>query len=311
MVKVRESIFGSRWERRLFTALDSAWPKKLDIYPNLPFLSVFDWSGIRVSEKERSFLKATSIDYTVCLHGSDKPVLSVEFDGMGHGYSRGSQYIQFVQTNDPFRAEKLALKLKIAEGLFYPLFVVSYDEAGELVENDRLSIAHGIVGDCMKQRFMQSAIDERAREIDFSAYPSDEQDLIAQNILVDVETELEFEWNPLFRAAACAMSDALDAGMKSFSTMGLTDPPLPLLDSEPSIGDIRRNITLMFAAKRHGSRITAEGDEIRVTREVWVRNIQGPGVHGFSLVDDVAKLLCFRDYIRTAKGSVTTGRHWP
>ena len=314
MVKVKDSIFGSRWERRLFTALESAWPGKLDIYPNLPWLNVFDWSGLKVGVGERSFLKATSIDYTVCLHGSEKPLMSVEFDGLGHGYNCGSQYRQVAQTGDPYRADKLSLKLRIAEQLGYPFFVVSYDEAGDLVDDDKVNITHGIVGGCMTSVHMQAAIDERVNEIKAQNFTESEEEDLFQNVVIDVETELEFEWNPLIRAAACAMSDAFDAGMKSYSSCGLTDPPLP---SPPLLGawqvgdaeTIRKRVEMMFSARRHGARITAEGNGLSITKETWVRNIEGPGVLGFGIADDVAKLLTFREFTRVA-GKPVQNRHW-
>jgi hypothetical protein len=280
MAKVNDSIFGSRWERKLFTALDSAWPGKLDIYANLPFLNVFNWSGLRISDKERSFLKATSIDYTVCLHGSDRPLMSVEFDGMGHGYNHGGRYVQVVAVNDPFRAEKLNLKLSIAQDLLYPFFVVSYDEAAAIVENDRVTITHGIVGDCVKTMHMQDAIDERVREIERMNCSAAERDNLFDDVVIDVETELDFEWNPLIRAAACSMTDALDAGMKTFSIEYLTDPPMPMVTNEKDPGELRRRVQQMFSAtpwrennrRRRGRECDKRnlGQEHRRSRRSWL-----------------------------------------
>src|ERR1700686_4975772 len=111
---VRRSIFDSHNERELFTAIESQWSARgFVLYPSLPFTNIFDIRQFDLSPGERTFLFKTSIDYTLC-STEREPIVSVEFDGICHGFSRAGRYVAMrpVPSNDPRRHSKLDLKVR-------------------------------------------------------------------------------------------------------------------------------------------------------------------------------------------------------
>lgn len=113
-MKVQKTVFTSQSERELFTALQSTWSEHFNLWPSLPFLNVIDVEGHEVIAGEWQQLLKTSVDVTLCTKDDDKPVVSLEFDGMGHGFSRNGEYIQLHPSADPHRKLKFDLKLRIA-----------------------------------------------------------------------------------------------------------------------------------------------------------------------------------------------------
>ena len=92
-MSVRKTIFDSYNERELFTSIESQWSERgFVLYPSLPFANIFDVTKLDVTSEERSFLFKTSIDYTLCTKDG-QPILSVEFDGISHGFSRHGEYV--------------------------------------------------------------------------------------------------------------------------------------------------------------------------------------------------------------------------
>ena len=114
-MSIRRTIFGSHNERELFTSIESQWSERgFVLYPSLPFANIFDITRLDVTAEERTFLFKTSIDYTLCTKDG-QPVLSVEFDGLSHGFSRRGEYIAVrdAPSNDPRRHWKLDLRFDL------------------------------------------------------------------------------------------------------------------------------------------------------------------------------------------------------
>lgn len=311
-MKVKDSVFGSKWERQLYKTIESSWPEKVTIYHNLPFLSVIDWSGARLESYERQVLKSTSVDYTACDRDTDRPLMSVEFDGLGHGYSKGPMYVEVVGGSDPYRSNKLNLKLRMADQVDYPLLVVSYDGASPVTDSDQVTITHAIMGECMMHMKVEGEIQRRASEAGIFDAPEETRQSIFQEIIIDVEVEMEFEWNPLVRLTASAMTAALDHGMTTWSQTQLTDPPMPSLEGIPDPADAIRAkaVHLFVRTRRHGCRVTADHPNGSVTREAWVRNIVGPGVTTWSIATDLAKLYAFRAVVAELPNGPSTRAHF-
>lgn len=76
---------------------------------------------------QRRFFYATNVDYTFCADDG-RPLFSVEFDGIGGGYSSSGKYRQARATADPHRQLKMDFKLRVSNQVAYPLVVVSFDE---------------------------------------------------------------------------------------------------------------------------------------------------------------------------------------
>ncbi len=102
-MSLKERIFDSNEERKLFKHLNSMWKCHFNIYPQLPFSKIVDISSLKIEPKERNFLFKTNVDYTIC-NKNDKPLMCIEFDGIGHGYSRFGKYVRSTDIEtDPYR----------------------------------------------------------------------------------------------------------------------------------------------------------------------------------------------------------------
>src|SRR5262245_30303354 len=112
----RKTIFDSSSERELFEAIHSQWSERgLVLYPSLPFANILNLATLNVTPEERSFLLKTSVDYTLCT-AAGEPIVSVEFDGLSHGFSRYGRYVAMrpAPRNDSRRQWKLDLKVRLA-----------------------------------------------------------------------------------------------------------------------------------------------------------------------------------------------------
>ena len=91
-MKIKGTIFASRPEEEVFRALESRWSPKFRLWPQLPMSALFGLEDNDVTEKERTFFYSTSIDYTLC-DSANTPLLSIEFDGIGGGFSSNGEYL--------------------------------------------------------------------------------------------------------------------------------------------------------------------------------------------------------------------------
>ncbi len=162
---VKKQVFASISERELYKKLSQRWGDRYRIYPNLPFLFVFDtenlidWyipAAFMVSDADYARLKKTSIDFTIC-DDTDQPLLCVEFDGMQQGFNTGTQYHSKQQTI-PWRRQYTELKLRVALGSFFPFIVIGSQYCRDLSREAQLSILDGIIGDILANRQKQAVI---------------------------------------------------------------------------------------------------------------------------------------------------------
>src|SRR5262245_16854120 len=115
-MNVRKTIFDGGNEHELFVAIESRWSRRgFVVYPQLPFANIFPIAKLDVSPQERTFLFKTNIDYTLCTKAGE-PLVSVEFDGISHGFARHGGYVATRRPpdNDPRRHWKLDLKVRLA-----------------------------------------------------------------------------------------------------------------------------------------------------------------------------------------------------
>jgi hypothetical protein len=287
----------------LYRTLSFAWPQRISLYHNLPFLNVIDVSGARIDEVERNFLYKTSLDFTACDRETDRPILSVEFDGLGHGYSRDGGYDGLIPSQrDPYRSEKFNLKLRLARELCYPLFIVSYDEVAPLSNTTRETVTHSIIGRTVAHLQMDDVVQERYAQMKQSldTLPESVRDEALGDLVTDTDFELSLDWNPLARAEARLSYEAhLTGNVRSEMHEYLCDPPLPQGDPLRNLDVLKARIDAFTQARRLGSRVTVElktGEPI--VREAWVRNISGVWAGG--IADDVAAILAWESVIAAA-----------
>ena len=197
-VKVRGSIFGSKSEARAFKTLLSRWSPNLSLYPSLPLANLLEVEAGELNPKERDFYLKTSVDYTFCeLDG--RPILSMEFDGLGGGFSRGTEYLQERETPDPYRKLKLDCKLRMANQVGYPLIVISSDEMEPVDNDERLTILDGIVGAFLSSQDTPRRLDEMLREkrSELEGLHPEVAHSLLQDLVLHAETDAEFA-NDLF-----------------------------------------------------------------------------------------------------------------
>lgn len=308
-VHVRRSVFDSRAERELFTELDSRLNPLLRLVPQTPLSSLIEFdSATRARLKPRHwdyFLKAR-VDYTY-FYPDGRPLLSIEFDGIGGGFSHGRTYAPGWRTKDPDRVWKLNFKIRAAARAHYPLFVLSADEVEHLDEGVRLMVVDGIVGQIFsrmeERRISEELFAENAARIEqMDPVQAHEymQDLVLQaGVLADFEFDL-LAIETAKERQRC--HDRFGFGLGGFTEAWLYDPPLPSA-SNGTVDEVRRRIEAMRSARRVGGKVGVRvGNGRYIVATAWMRNIgQDHGLTPELVAENVAEYLAIRRTIRLAE----------
>lgn len=294
---IRDSVFGSKAERALFRALRSQWGNRFAIHPSLPFCQIIDIRDLSLTTDEQQFLFKSSVDYTLC-EEDGKPLLSIEFDGFSGGFSRRGKFVPSPDSKHLNRARKLDLKLRVADEVGYPLVVVSSDEKRPLGQGTALTIVDAIVGQVLARRAFNHEVHtryEEARTVLDDMRPGEEHEFV-QNLVLDVETECEMEWDPLDQAVTAAFGELLRHGLSGgYSTEFLDEPGTP-------VHPIEDRIQALTQATRVGCRVTIETPAGDVTEEAWVRNIDGRFFSPLTIARNAALLLAAKRAVETMRG---------
>lgn len=295
-INVKETVFGSKTEQSVYYKLLKKWSNTYNLYLSLPVANIFQVDINKLKPGEKKTYLQSSIDYTFCSK-SDKPLFSVEFDGLGNGYSRGNEYIQTKRfVNDPYRKLKLDFKLKMAWSAGYPFVVVSYDEVTKLDEDETLTILDGIVGQLTSKRRFDELLTEfitDKKDIRNSMTPV-ERDEYVQDFVTSLEVEAEMEEDPIAIKATEYHSEIFKYGVTSYEIKSLEEPGFPQANFPPnSLKDIAR----------YGYKISIETDKGIISRSVWVREYKTYGSSSISLALNIAKLLAFKNALKVVSGS--------
>jgi hypothetical protein len=299
-MRIRETVFGSGSEKELYTTLHSRWSEDFNLFPNLPFPNIIELDGDEVSPSEWEYLLKTNVDITLCSKGEDRPLLSIEFDGMGHGFSRDGKYIQTHPSSDPHRKLKLDLKLRIAKAVKYPLVILSYEEKNPIGPELTLTVADGIIGQIIaKKRTHELIVESLERKPIESVHPEEVQAELDW-IVDSADVQAKFEWNPVARLAAeyeYALSSL--SIIKSGKCEPGIYPDLPDLEYRqflggPTVESLRARHRAIEEATKIGCRYHVETDKGRFSDTVWLRNITGPGIHPAGLAEDFTKVVVLK-----------------
>ncbi|MBN1227636.1 MAG: hypothetical protein JXA79_11645 [Deltaproteobacteria bacterium] len=104
-----------------------------------------------IQDKAKDYLLKTEFDFVVCNHFG-VPILAVEFDGLGHGFSHDGAYVQITDTKDPYRKLKLDTKISACEECGLPVIVVSYPEAEKSFNPDcQITVLDAIIGEVLSK----------------------------------------------------------------------------------------------------------------------------------------------------------------
>ncbi|MGB6067933.1 MAG: hypothetical protein WBG50_24260 [Desulfomonilaceae bacterium] len=236
---VRNTVFGSKMERKCFAKLQKTWGDKYNVYHNLPFLNVFDpkstlvddrGNPFEISDDESDFLKKTSIDFTVC-DKEDSPLVCIEFDGMQGGVNVGTTYL-IPDGSDGGRKRRaiLELKLRVAHGSGFPYFILGSDQFRGLSDGVYLTIADALIGEVMSTRAWAARMGSEydPRDYGYSSEEWDELDLDTRRSIVDdwaigVEVGCDYEYNPIFGKVAELFRET---GSSGWSMLFLNDEEL-------------------------------------------------------------------------------------
>lgn len=297
-MKIKKYIFGSKSEYDLFRALQNRWSNIFDLWPSLPFSTIIalNKSEPSLSIKEREFFYNTNIDYTLCTK-KGSPIISIEFDGLGKGFSRNGQYIQIEKSIDPYRKLKLDLKIKIAEKLCYPFFVISFEESNELSSDLSLTIVDGIIGQVLARKKFREAIKtlyyENQEMID--SLPPDAKQEYIQDLVTGAEVITELEMDPIAKLAAEYESEAMKNAIGvTYSVQYLHDPPLPEGDPLHDLSILEKRINAFKYVIKVGCRIIIKTTPASIIQTAWVRNFENNYISPLTIAENIAMLLAFK-----------------
>jgi Protein of unknown function (DUF2726) len=201
---MKQGLFDSKTERRLYRSLTSSWHTRVSIYPQIPVRKVLGYDSLKrlpLSQRQTDYLLRTEFDFVVCDKTTDIPIVAVEFDGIGGSFAKDGQYITNVTLlNDPYRKQKIEAKLAACELLLFPLVVVSWEEIEPLTDaRDSLTILDGIIGYILSLRQRHEKVAQRMADLE----RADEHDPTGNEVgalLDEIAFESDFEANPMAKA---------------------------------------------------------------------------------------------------------------
>ncbi len=305
-MKPRSTIFDSQSEHALFRAIRGSWEPDFRVYPHIPFENLVEADPQHLTAAEIEFLHKTTVDYALTT-ADGRPLLGVEFDGMGHGYSKDAVYRQIVPSKDRSREWKLSLKARVANAASFPFLILSYDEKVVLEEQTNLTVAHAIIGQFLANWHTSDRIRElyEAAKEWLDAFPEEEQAEQIQDLVDGAEVETSLTWNPVARRAAELSGELRDLDPSVSSGYSyIEDPPRPANTQpwEPAF-DMDAFGRWWRSIQRLGVKYTITTSRGPITREVWVRNF-GDSFSPFGFLDEVAQLVTTQavlQFLRSAR----------
>ncbi len=291
-MEMRESIFGSKKEQGLFETIRSNWAQDFEVYPNLAVSQVISFShDDTLTKEEKEYLRKTSIDYTIC-DRTGKPLLGIEFDGMGRGFSNSNRYIPKKDSVGATRRNKIGLKLKAALMSGFPLVVVSYQESSFL-KDEKLTVVDGIIGKILANRHLHIRVKELFENSEDGIQQMNqlEKQKFVQDLADEAEVEGEMKWNPVAKKAA---EYEMKIGWKKKSYEYLHDPELPDIKGTFDTAGIEKRCEALKKNVKVGCKVTIKTSEGSFAGLAWMRNIECLGFSAASLVCDIAELFAFK-----------------
>lgn len=308
-MKIRDSVFGSPPERDLYGTLKSRWADKFNLYPSLPFTNIIDIQGADIKEGEKQYLFKTSVDFTLCGKEADKPIMCIEFDGLGHGFSHEGKYIRVRQTKDPFREMKFDLKLRLTRKVSYPYIIVSIEEAQPFSEDLELTMVDGLIGRILAKKRFEELLNERKKElarvdldsfIDFvetkGMYEAHGQQYTSNDYIQDriryLEVMADSEYNPVSRQAWLLRNQLTKLGIcEGEAGKYVEEPPAPVLRDISDVETLEKRLRVLNdPLTKVGCEVSfkVKGLQKEVSSKVFIRNF---GSDSVSLAKEIATLL--------------------
>ena len=215
-MSVKKSVFGSKSEERGFRSIEHTWGEHYAIYPQFP------WSGLfnpdpNWKDTSNLFFK-TSVDYVFCEKGG-RPLLAIDFDGMGRGFDRNGEYVQTEATSDPYRKAKFDYKLQCARNNGFPYYIVSSEEFARLGDDVQLTVVDGIIGSTLARQAFHKRVESYVEEYFDALYDAMESDPSTPEHLKPVRQKIQFSKNHQSIGTMAGLEVECDAEFNPFFKM--------------------------------------------------------------------------------------------
>jgi len=269
-VGVKKSIFGSRGEAEGFDLIERTWGEDYRLFSNIPFALVFDpepeW------DTSHLFFK-TSIDYVLCTK-KGRPLLGIDFDGLGGGFDKAGVYKQIKETPaDQHRKVKFDFKLRhVAKhtrnedhsSIYtdFPYHIVASDEFQDLDDNIALTVVDGIIGNWLARKDFteraQSVLDEHSDEI--RGIPAEERGEAIDSLLFDEEYDTHLRHNPIISKRMEIMHQIAKLSDDDMSFIGGASEPVKVAEgwtarkytlSHKDVGEVSATAVLRDSSWAH------------------------------------------------------------
>lgn len=292
-MELKQTVFGSKSEKAAFRTIESRWSPPFHIFLSLPFANLIKINAHELSNQEQNFFYKTSVDFTLC-KSDGFPLLSIEFDGMGNGFSKDREYKPASKSIDSNRKKKLDFKLKIAKAVGYPWIIISYPEVEPFDKDDSLTICDGIIGQILskkqetkiRQKFLEESQDEIAQ------LSEDEKYDFYEDLILSAEVKAEMETNPIIRKAEEYNTLCNKIRGISWDIKWLSDPLLPENGSIFDINGLEARLEAIKQVERVGCQVDVRIKDIKrtITGIAWMRNFDGWDISTASLTHNIANI---------------------
>ena len=301
---VRDSVFGSKSEGRGYRTIEHTWGDKYRLFSQLPMSAVF--SSPPDERNLRDFFLKTSLDYVLCTK-EGRPLMAIDYDGLGRGFDREGEYVQVEPTKDRNRKWKFDFKLEYAQEHFFPYHVVASEEFDLLGEGVQLTVVDGIIGSTMaREEFKERApvfLEEHSESID--GQPPSYRSEYIDDLLIGLELDCAVEHNPImqktFEVMTRVRSMVGEAGICNWQQRYFEEPECPTFNWPPESNweAFQRRLEALKKVECWGCVVTLldtpAGD---VSSTAKVRNV----THSLSYLSDIAELLAYSKLLRLLQG---------
>jgi hypothetical protein len=278
-------LFDSRSEKRVFSSVRTRWSRFLDVYPQIPVRKALGFDNVMslpIRDSAREYLLKTEFDFVVC-DRSGSVILAIEFDGLGHGFSRDGRYIQIEETEDQHRRLKLDAKISACEMCDLPIVVVSYPETEPSFDPDSpVTVLDTVIGEVLAGRKRQELVNSDLDELGEILATDPSRDM-ADSYLMEIEVMADQE-NPIrHRLKQMQMELPVSFGQQIH----------PLHDRPGYVGARQLIIGGIELAGQSCRR------QVLLTYDAYVRTVNCSGCSAFDLANLLAEYGLTRKAIRT------------
>ncbi|MBN2910761.1 DUF2726 domain-containing protein [Polycladomyces sp. WAk] len=298
---LRENLFDSKTEERLYLYLHSNLSDKFMIHAHVPVFNVFERKKVRnhpkIGEREFSFLEKTNFDFVVVDKDSSNPILIIEFDGLGMGYNTEKEYVQVKETCDPYRKLKLDCKTILCHSAKMPFVIISYPEV-ELIEN-QITVLDGIIGTYLANREFNRLFQEDVHLLEEelkNVYDPIQREVIIEQYGLEREVESKYRYNPILRKIMKLQHKLMLEKKLPISCSKILGDPTPLSKKlgYPDQDDEGYDSCLVIAEYRENKKDPEDPfstKNILCHRKIPVRTFHCKGVVPWILSADIGELL--------------------